>query len=215
MILVGQFDSPLVRRVAISMWLHGIPFERDTRSVFGDAEAMRKINPLGRIPSLVLDDGEVLIESGAILDYLDESAGPDRALVPPRGSERRAALRVMGLATGILEKAAAAIYERTLRPPEMHYAPWIERCAVQTESGIAALEDATGGGWYLGGERPMQPDVTVGCVMAYLRARAPEQVPAGKYPRLERHAAACDALPAFARTQPAADEAMPSQPLAS
>jgi glutathione S-transferase len=78
MILVGQYDSPFVRRVAISLRLLDIAHERDTRSVFGDFDAMRTVNPLGRIPSLVLDDGETLIESAAILDHLDSLVGPRR-----------------------------------------------------------------------------------------------------------------------------------------
>ncbi len=85
MILVGQYDSPYVRRVAISLRMLGFAYEHDTRSVFGDFEAMRAINPLGRIPSLVLDGGEMLIDSAAILDWLDETVGPDRALIPPDG----------------------------------------------------------------------------------------------------------------------------------
>ncbi len=83
MILVGQYDSPFVRRVAVSLHVLGVAHEHDMRSVFGDFEAMRRINPLGRIPSLILDDGEILIDSAAILDWLDQSAGPGQALVPP------------------------------------------------------------------------------------------------------------------------------------
>jgi glutathione S-transferase len=89
MILLGQYDSPFTRRVAVSMHMLGLAFERDTSSVFADADAVRRLNPLGRIPVLVLDDGEVLIDSGAILDHLDERVGPDRALTPPTGSARR------------------------------------------------------------------------------------------------------------------------------
>src|SRR5215212_2587418 len=98
MILVGQFDSPFVRRVAVSLHMLQLPFTRNPISVFGDAEAMRAINPLGRIPSLVLDDGEVLIDSAAILDHLDEVVGRARALLPPSGAPRRAALRISALA---------------------------------------------------------------------------------------------------------------------
>src|SRR5215472_4738324 len=98
MILVGQYDSPFVRRVAISLGVLGLACERDTRSVFSDFDAMRRINPLGRIPSLVLDGGEVLIDSAAILDWLDETAGPARALLPRAGPERRRALRLIALA---------------------------------------------------------------------------------------------------------------------
>ena len=70
MILVGQYDSPYVRRLAISLRVLGFEYQHDTRSVFADFDAMRKVNPLGRIPSLVLDGGETLIDSAAILDWL-------------------------------------------------------------------------------------------------------------------------------------------------
>lgn len=218
MILVGQYDSPYVRRVAISLHLLGLPFERDTRSTFADAEAMRTINPLGRIPSLVLDDGEVLIDSAAILDYLDELVGPDRALIPPRGLDRRRALRMIALASGAVDKAAAIAYERMLRPPEQQFAPWLERCRTQVDSGLVALEAALAAsaagsaiaGWYAGAPRPMQADIMIGCLVAYLRHRVQDAFPAGAYPAIEHHAAACDALPAFAQTRPADDEQMPS-----
>jgi glutathione S-transferase len=100
MILVGQYDSPYVRRVAISLHALGLDFERNTMSVFADADAMRRINPLGRVPSLVLDGGETLLDSAAILDHLDETVGPARALLPPAGAERRRALQIIALATG-------------------------------------------------------------------------------------------------------------------
>ncbi len=164
MILVGQYDSPYVRRVAVSLHLLGLPFLRNTISGFADAEEMRRINPLGRIPSLILDDGEVLIDSAAILDHLDERVGPDRALLPASGRERRHALRIVALATGIIDKAGAIVYERTLRPAEKVHTPWIERCRIQVDTALAALEAVTGASFYFG-DRPMQPDITVGCML--------------------------------------------------
>src|SRR5262245_51138094 len=88
MILVGQCDSPFVPRVAISLRVLGIDYRHDTRSVFGDFDSMRQTNPVGRIPSLILDDGEVLVDSAAILDWIDQSVGPGRALIPAQGVER-------------------------------------------------------------------------------------------------------------------------------
>ncbi len=210
MILLGQYDSPPTRRVAVSMHLLGIVFERDRSSVFADADAVRRLNPLGRIPALVLDDGEVLIDSGAILDHLDERVGPERALLPPHGAERRRALKLMSLATGTLDKVGAIVYERTLRPRDKVFEPWLERCRAQAEGGLAALEAATGDGWYLGGASPRQPDITVACVLAYLPLRAPELFPADRYPRLERLLATAEALPAFRQAKPAVDEVMPA-----
>ncbi|MEO8705352.1 MAG: glutathione S-transferase N-terminal domain-containing protein [Kofleriaceae bacterium] len=208
MILVGQYDSPYVRRVAISLHLFGMPFERDTRSVFGDADAMRAINPLGRIPSLVLDDGEVLIDSAAILDHLDEVVGPERALLPVRGRERRRALQLTALATGTLDKIGAIVYERSLRPVDKQHEPWVERCQLQFESGLRALEAITGPAWF--SDRILQPDIMTACVVAYVRLRIPALFTAERYPRLDRIATACEALPAFVQTRPALDEVMPA-----
>jgi glutathione S-transferase len=70
MILVSQVDSPFVRRVAVTLHHYGMPYTRNTMSVIGDAAEMARINPLGRVPSLILDNGEVLIDSNAIADHL-------------------------------------------------------------------------------------------------------------------------------------------------
>jgi len=209
MILVGQFDSPFTRRVAVSLHLLGLPFERNTLSGFADAEKMRQINPLGRIPSLILDDGEVIIDSAAILDHIDQLVGPERALLPPSGAPRRHALKIVALASGIVEKAGAIVYERSLRPPEKRHQPWLDRCRTQVDSGLAALEAATGDGWYVA-DRPMQPDITVACMHDYLRSRLPE---AGEPPKLAAFAKRFVGLPAFELTRPAPDEAMPQAPL--
>jgi len=151
-------------------------FKRDTRSVFADADEMRRVNPLGRIPSLVLDDGEVLIDSAAILDYIDETLGPERSLLPARGASRRNALRIVALATGAIDKAGAVAYERMLRPKETIYMPWIERCLTQLASSLAALDRLPLTPWYLGA-RPMQPDITVGAMLGYLELRVTDAFP--------------------------------------
>jgi glutathione S-transferase len=212
MILVGQYDSPYVRRVAIALHLLGLPFERNTISVFRDAEAMRRINPIGRIPSLVLDDGEVIIDSAAILDHIDQYVGPDRALVPARGADRRRVLRIIALASGVLDKVGAVVYERTLRPIEKIHEPWIERCRMQYFGGLTALEAATGDGWYAA-DRLTMAEITVVCMVDYIAMRVPEAMPRGAYPRLEHLAASSANAPAFRDTAPAADEQMPGAPL--
>src|SRR5580765_1890641 len=101
MFLIGQYDSPFVRRVAIAMRLYGIPFEHRPWSTFGDGDKVASFNPLRRVPTLVLDDGEVLVESTAILDHLDETVGPAKALIPDSGRPRREALKICSLGTGL------------------------------------------------------------------------------------------------------------------
>src|SRR5881397_4319333 len=94
MILIGQYDSPFVRRVAIALRLYELSFEHRPWSTFGDAEKIAPYNPLRRVPTLVCDDGEALIESTIILDYLDELVGSDKAMLPRSGAERRHHLRI-------------------------------------------------------------------------------------------------------------------------
>ena len=115
MFLIGQYDSPFVRRVAIALRLYRIAFEHRPWSTFGDADRIAPYNPLRRVPTLVLEGGESLIESTAILDYLDETVGPDKAMLPAKGLERRKQLRICALATGLGDKAVSLVYERVLR----------------------------------------------------------------------------------------------------
>lgn len=171
--LIGMFDSPFVRRVAISLTLLELPFEHCNWSVGKDFDALRERNPLGRVPALVLDDGEVLVESSAILDYLDEQAGPARALLPRTGAARRKGLQIMSLATGAAEKGVSVIYESAFRPPEHRHAPWVERCRTQVHGALRALDalcaDTDSAQSVLGGERLLQPDITLTCAYVFLR----------------------------------------------
>jgi glutathione S-transferase len=181
MILVGQYDSPYARRVAISLMALGIPYDHDTRSVFGDFDSMRQTNPLGRIPSLVLDDGTVLVDSAAILDYLDEQAGPARALLPRHGPARRDGLQRIALACGAVDKIGGGRnYEMLIRPQRYRWPEWIERTTTQGLGALAALNALD---WP---EAPLdQAQITTGCALDYVRVTAPELMAAGRYPTLD------------------------------
>jgi glutathione S-transferase len=198
MILVGQYDSPYVRRVAVSLLLLGFAYTHDQRSVFGDFDDMRRTNPLGRIPSLILDDGATLIDSGAILDWLDELVGPARALVPRDGVARRNALQVIALATGAIDKAGASGYERLIRPTQYRWPDWVERCRTQAAGALAALDKVAWGD----AARPDQAMVTTVCLLRYVRMTDKDLAPVGRYQRLDALAEACEKLPAFATTYP-------------
>ena len=199
MILIGQYDSPFVRRVAVSLRVLGFDYQHDTRSVFADFDAMRRVNPLGRIPSLVLDDGETLIDSAAILDWLDQSVGPGRALVPATEPERRRVLHRVALATGAIDKAGAATYERLIRPGAYRWPDWIERCRTQAAGALAALAAEP---WPTAG-RIDQAEITTACMIRYVRMADPELLPPGRYPALDALSARCEARAEFAATYPA------------
>jgi glutathione S-transferase len=197
MILIGQYDSPFVRRVGVALTLYGLPFEHRPWSVWTDAEALARLNPLRRVPALVLESGEVLIDSGAILDALDEMVRPERAMAPGAGPERRRALRICALGTGLADKAVILFYESLL-----HKAPspvWIERCEAQIEDVLAALEAeraAAGADWWLG-EAIGHADIAVACALGFLREAHPRLFDAARWPALAAHAARCEALAAF------------------
>ena len=87
--LIGRYDSPYVRRVGVTLHVLEQSFEHLPLSPFSQALEFRKHAAIGRMPVLILANGETLIESAAILDHLDEIAGPSGALIPIRGPERR------------------------------------------------------------------------------------------------------------------------------
>jgi glutathione S-transferase len=199
MILIGMFDSPFVRRVAVSMHLLDVHFEHRNWSVGKDFEQIRQYNPLGRVPTLVLPSGESLVESSAILDDLDQRVGSARALLPATGFARREALQLMSLAIGAAEKGVLQIYENVFRPEEKRHAPWVERCRTQMHSSVAALEQQAqrrGGNWLVG-DRLTQADVTVACVVRFLGEAHGINRDALQYPGLAALSDRCEALPAF------------------
>lgn len=197
MILIGQYDSPFVRRVAVALNLYGMPYEHRPWSTFGDADRLAVYNPLRRVPTLLLDNKEALIESTAILDHLDEQAGPDRQLLPRAGASRRAALKISALATGLCDKMVILIYERALHDEASE--AWINRCTTQVAGVLSVLEqncaDLHASYWF--GGSPGHADVAVACAMRFLAEAHPDIYAAGDYRALAAHAARCEALEAF------------------
>jgi len=140
MLLIGVNRSPFTRRVAITLNIYGVPFEQRALSGFDDRVEVRASNPLGRIPALVLDSGETLVDSSAIVDHLDEVYGHDRPLIPRGGADRRAVLKVAAMMMGACEKCLHAAYERNRRPPEKRYQPWIDDCIAQATNALVAVD---------------------------------------------------------------------------
>ena len=199
MILIGMFDSPFVRRVAITMTLLDIPFDHRNWSVGKDFDAIRRYNPLGRVPTLVRDDGVSLIESSAILDYLDERVGADRSLMPRMGEARCEALRAMAIASGAAEKGVLQLMEGIFRPPEKRHEPWLQRCRTQMESALLELDRCyhrRAGEWLVEG-RMTQADITTVCVYTYLSDALGVGGEGASYPSIAALAQRCEELPVF------------------
>lgn len=203
MILVGRYLSPFVRRVGISLTLAGLEFDRLIISALQEQDKLLKVNPVGRVPALILGKGkkaEVLVDSTAILDYVDEKAGPRKALTPAKGAARRRVQAIVFLGLGTLEKAVSVLYERN-RPAEKIHQPWLDRVEGQARSGLEAL-NAIVPKPYLAGSKLTQADVTAAVLFGALRRITPHLVPEGRYKRLEAHARKMEKLPAFKTCRP-------------
>jgi glutathione S-transferase len=197
MILIGQYDSPFVRRVAIALRLYELPFEHQPWSTFGEGDQIAPYNPLRRVPTLVLHSGEVLIESTAILDYLDEWVGSGRAMIADHGPQRRHALKICALATGLADKAVSLLYERVLRKKASEV--WVDRCEAQIGGVLEALEKERAAihAPYWFGKHIGHADIAVACALHFTGEVHPALLDAARYPALLAHAAACEALPPF------------------
>ncbi|KRE12491.1 glutathione S-transferase [Bosea sp. Root483D1] len=197
MILIGQYDSPFVRRVGIALTLYELPFEHRPWSVFGDGERIAPLNPLVRVPTLELDDGLVLVESHAMLDYLDGLVPAERALFPRQEPARHPALRVAGLAMGLAEKAVSLFYEVRLHDQVSEI--WAGRCRSQIASVLAALEreraERSSDWWF--GDRIGHADVALACALRFASDAHPDLVVLSDYPALAAHSARCEALEVF------------------
>ncbi len=138
--LIGMLDSPYVRRVAISLEHLGIRFEHEAVSVFATFERFHGINPVVKAPTLVCDDGEVLMDSSLILQFIEAAPDCKRSLWPRNPMELQHDFRAVGLALAACEKSVQIVYERNLRPKSAQYEPWIARVTGQLLAAYAGLE---------------------------------------------------------------------------
>jgi len=196
--LIGMLDSPYVRRVAISLPLLGILFEHRPISVFRTFDEFSAINPVVKAPSLVCDDGEVLMDSTLILEHVEALAAPGRSLMPAGAAERQHALRLIGLALAACEKAVQIVYERTLRPVEKQHAPWLDRVRGQLLAACGELErEARRQPLAATRESITQAGVTSAVAWGFIQMMLPEIVVAAEHPALNSYSAQAEQLPEF------------------
>lgn len=183
--LLGLFDSPYVRRVAIAMAHYDIPFDHESLSVFRHIDEMRKTNPLLRVPMLTTPDGMRLHESAFILDYLDEVARESGrgALVPASGPLRRRVWQIVAMGQIAVDKAVAIHYEHR-RPPELRWAEWEDRLRNQLVTALEQLEDALDGDWLVG-EALTHADIMATVTVSFIRYTEPGEWPSSRFPKLE------------------------------
>ncbi|AIY41940.1 Glutathione S-transferase [Collimonas arenae] len=201
--LIGMLDSPYVRRVSISLQLLGIPFDHQSISVFSTFEQFRQINPVVKAPSLVCDDGGVLMDSSLILEYAEALVAPRKSLMPVEIGERLHALRIIGLGLAACEKSIQIVYERNLRPPEKQHQPWVDRVQGQLFAAYQALEIALRA-------KPLdvtsdtisQAGVTTAVAWHFTQMMLPEIVIASDYPSLQAFSEKAEQLAEFIAAPP-------------
>jgi glutathione S-transferase len=199
MILIGMLDSPYVRRVAVSLQLLDLPFEHRSVSVFRHFAEFQKINPVVKAPSLVCDDGAVLMDSTLILDYAESLSAPHKSLMPADPASRRDALRTIGLALAACEKSVQVIYEHQLCPAEKQHQPWVDRVTGHLLSAFELLEaDIKRRPFTITSAAITQAGVSAAVTWHFTQRMLPDIVVAANYPLLAAVSAQAEALPEFA-----------------
>lgn len=204
--LIGMLDSPFVRRVAITMQVLAIDYEHRPLSIFNAFDEFRAVHPLVKVPTLVCDDGEMLVDSTLIIEHLESLVAPEKSLMPVEPSARRTALQQIGEALVAMEKGVQLIYERR-RPEEVWHEPWIDRLEQQLISAAGLMEASveaaieSGNSW-LSGDELKQADITTAVAWNFIQRVASRTVRPTDHPYLQYYSERAEALPAFLACPP-------------
>jgi glutathione S-transferase len=196
--LIGMLDSPYVRRVAICLQLLRLPFTHNPLSVFRTFAQFQKINPVVKAPTLVCDDGTVLMDSTLIIDYAQSLSTAHRKLLPDDPRERLRALRITGLALAACEKSVQVLYERNLRTADKQDAVWMARVSGQAQAAFAELDrELARQPLAASSETIDQAGVIAAVAWHFTQAAVPGVLAPDGHPALQAHASAAEALPQF------------------
>ena len=198
-----MLDSPYVRRVAIALMRLGLPFEHRPVSLFRHVDAFAAVNPLLKAPTLVADDGTVLMDSTLIIDYAVSLAPEARSLGPRAPKARLRATRLIGLSLAVCEKAVQLHYERTLRPPEKQFEWWAARVRAQLLAGLDALDgEINGGKGWLFEDRMTLADITLATAFAFTQSYLADIVDKTRYDAIASLSARAERAPEFRAAPP-------------
>jgi len=163
-------------------------------------KSFRARNPLSRVPVLTTPDGD-LIETAAIIDYLETTAAPAQRLIPPGGLDRIACQQQIALATAVAEKGVAYVYETERRPAHLVWSDWVDRLRSQIGQGLEALEEQVPHEGWLGGTTANGADAATVSMVDFL-ATTDGVLQADQLPRLRALSARSRVLAPFETTRP-------------
>ncbi|TDY25234.1 glutathione S-transferase [Paraburkholderia sp. BL6665CI2N2] len=199
--LIGMLDSPYVRRVAICLKLLKLEFEHESISVFSTYDQFAKINPVVKAPTLIADNGQTVMDSTVILQYLATLAGPNQRLFPTRPDTALRAARLTGLALAACEKTVQIVYERNLRPAEKQHEPWLDRVSTQLFAAYAELErELAAAALPIETDQFDAADVTVAVAWHFTQMMLPGTVSKTAHPFLQSFSELAEGLPVFLST---------------
>jgi glutathione S-transferase len=201
--LIGMLDSPYVRRVAICLDALGLPFEHEAVSVFTTFEHFRQINPVVKAPTLVCDDGGILMDSALILQYVEATHFPQGS--PLWSRDARLLLlqfRAVAFASAAADKVVQFVYEKQLRPASAQHGPWLDRVHSQFIAGFAALEALLAGESSLTQGSPQHAAIWPAVVWQVTQSLLPGEVPPGRHPHLAQLSEQAETSALFRRWLP-------------
>lgn len=209
--LIGMLDSPYVRRTAISLTCLDVPFEHEAVSVISTFEAFRRINPVVKAPTLVCDDGEVLMDSTLILQFVEATCADGRSLWPRDARALQHDIRAVGLALAACEKGVQSVYECQLRPADKQHAPWLDRVHTQLRAALGELEREVRARPDAFSQGHSQAAITAAVSWGFLNEVLPAIAQAQAHPALAALSARLEACEPFLRFPPVGPGVNPPQ----
>jgi glutathione S-transferase len=200
--LIGSLTSPYVRKVRIVLAEKKIDYRLVLENVWAPETTIHTFNPLGKVPCLVMEDGEAVFDSRVICEYVD-TLSPVGKLIPPSGRERVEVRCWEALADGMLDAAVLIRLEDTLRQPGQRSDAWLARQHHKIDDGLKAMSQGLAGKTWCAGNHYSLADIAMGCALGYLDFRMPALNWRETYPNLDRHFQKLSQRVSFVDTLPA------------
>ena len=201
--LIGSLTSPYVRKVRIVFLEKKVDIDLELENVWAADTKIALNNPLGKVPCLLLDDGEALYDSRVIAEYAD-TLSPVGKLIPVGSRERATVKTWEALADGIGDASILARLETTLRPVEQQSPAWLERQMGKINTGLSQMSKELGENTWCHSNQMTLADIAVGCALGFLLLRFPNIAWQAQYPNLDALYQKLMQRPSFAETAPPA-----------
>jgi glutathione S-transferase len=198
--LYASIASSFARKIRVMLIEKNIPHDLEMVNLW-EPNNLKKINPLGKVPALTLDDGQVLVSSPLIADYLD-GRFPNPRFIPDEPGLRLEVRRWEALADGIMDAVSASLYEMRFHDESKRSQAWLDRQRGKIDAGFSALETMLGNRPWCVGDALSLADLAIACHLGFVTLRAPQFFPQSRYPNLARLWGSMEQRESMKRTAP-------------